>query len=73
MELMCSGVLVSGVRQSGSAKHIPVPILFWNIKQSSLYHTVGACWLSILHVCVNPNLVYHFPHLPHFGNHTAAF
>ena len=54
-------VLVSGVEQSDSVIHIHVPILFQilfpfrllqNIEQSSLCHTVGPCWLSILNIVV---------------------
>ena len=54
-------VLVSGVKQSDSAIHIHVSILFQilfpfrlseNIEQSFLCYTVGPCWLSILNIAV---------------------
>ena len=65
IQLIYNGVLVSGIRESGSAEHISVPILLQNIMQSSLCYTAGACWFSILYVYVNSNLpTYCFPHLP---------
>ena len=54
-------VLVSGVQQSDSVIHKHVSILFQilfpfgllqSIEQSSLGHTVGPCWLSILNIAV---------------------
>ena len=56
-------VLVSGVQQmtNDSAIHVYVSILFQilcqfrlsqNIEQSSLYYTVGPCWLSVLNTVV---------------------
>ena len=54
-------VLVIGVQQSDSVRHIHVFILFhilfpfrWlqNIEQSSLCYTLGPCWLSILNIAV---------------------
>ena len=54
-------VLVLGAQQSDSGIHIHISILLQiifpyrllqNIEQSSLYYTVGPCWLPILHVVV---------------------
>ena len=56
---MINNVLVSGVKQSDSIIHICVSLLFQilfsfgllcNIEQSSLCHTVGPHWLSILNI-----------------------
>ena len=61
VELIDNVVLLSAVQQSDSVIHIHVFILFQilfpfrllhNIEQSSLYYTVGHCWLSILSMVV---------------------
>ena len=54
-------MLVSGVQQRDSVTHIHGSVLFQilslirllqNIEPSSLYYTVGPCWLSILNIAV---------------------
>ena len=54
-------VIVSGAQQRDSAIHIHVSIVSQtplpsrlpsNIEQSSLYYTVGPCWLFILNITV---------------------
>ena len=61
VQLINNLVLVSGVQQSESVIHIHVLIhfqiffkvtLLWNIEQSSLYYSVGPCWLSVLNTAV---------------------
>ena len=58
-------VIVSGGQQRGSAIHIhgsilpqtPLPPkLPQNTEKSSLYYTVGACWLCILNIAVHTSL-----------------
>ena len=55
---------ISSVQQSDSVIHIHITILFQilfsfrllhNTKQSSLYYTVGLCWLFILSIAVDLN------------------
>ena len=57
-----NAVLVSGVQQSYSVIHIHVSALFQilfpfrllhKIEQTSLYYTVGLCWLSVLFLSFN--------------------
>ena len=61
VQLINNLVLVSGVQQSESVTHIHESIhfqiffkvtLLWNIEQSSLYYTIGPCWLSVLNTAV---------------------
>ena len=71
--------LVSGVQQSDSVIHTHVCILFQIlfpsrslqcIEQSSLWYTVGPCWLCILYVVVFISLA---PPPFSFGNHKFVF
>ena len=61
VQLINNLVLVSGVQRSESVTHIHESIhfqiffkvtLLWNIEQSSLYYTIGPCWLSVLNTAV---------------------
>ena len=54
-------LIASGEQQMDSAIHVHVSIvpqippsssLLRNIEQSSVYYTVGLCWLSILNIAV---------------------
>ena len=57
--LTCKVMLVSGVQQSKSVVHIPVPFhilflhrLFHSIEYISLCYRVGRCYLSVLYIVV---------------------